>query len=91
MAPTKQINALVIGLAQFREDFEQSANRSTMNLSFLSPDKEQGCHDNGCVSLPKSLETIEKIIEERSIDAVLGINDGPSLLHAALVHKYPNK
>ena len=91
MAQPKVRNALIIGLEHYREDSESSPSCSSINIIYLSVNQDEGCHEDRCLSLPKSLETIEKIIQEKSIDLVMGITDSARLLHSTLVDKYPDR
>ena len=88
---SKKRNVLIIGNFHHQDDFNASAKSSELNMNCIWVNEDEDCLENGCTSLPKSLEKIERIIEEKSIDQVIAMCDDTALLHATLVDKYPER
>ena len=84
-------NTLILGLFHHKGDFTRSSQTSKSNMHFLCLNEDEDCYEGGVISITKSMKKIEKVIEEKSINQVIALEDLSALLHAALVDKYPDR
>ena len=84
-------NALVLGLLGHKDDYNSSTKTSTSTMNYVCVNEDQDCRENGITSLSKSLAKIEEVIQEKSIDQVIGLSDSCALLHSVLVDRYPDR